>query len=133
MIYRIQTPAKIVVGGWPQFFNCVFHVDASDEAEATQKAELALKQASVSYGEKHIEQIGRRFQVVSNEPLLISGLKYPKDSITQIQVFEGTMQVGIDHIRDGKKESDTIKLWCRPQDFQNALKQITSNIEAKEI
>lgn len=134
MIYSAHADARIEVGGWPQFFKSVFHIYAKSESDAMKRVEVAMKSARVSYEHLRVEFIGRRYEVLSNEDFSVAGIQYRAETVSEIRVYEGTMQIGIDSIRNGKQlDHDSIAVWCRPADFEAAVKELFSKVTFKEI
>ena len=133
MIYSAHADARIEVGGWPQFFKSVFHVYAKSESDARKQAEAAMKSAQVSYEHLQVEFIGRRYEVLSNEEFSVAGIQYRAETVSEIRIYEGTMQIGIDNIRNGKPDHDSIAVWCRPADFKEAVERVFSKMKYKEI
>lgn len=133
MIYTAHADAKIEVGGWPQFFKSVFHVYAKDEEVAKRMAENALKASSVTYSNLTVELIGRRYEVTQNDEFCVAGVRYPAESVSEVRIYEGTMQIGIDNVRHGRIGHDSIGVWCRPADFKKAVDGVFAKMKYKEI
>lgn len=133
MIYRASADAKIEVGNWPQFFKCVFHVYATGDFDAKMQAEQSLNEAGVDFEKLHVEFIGRRYEVLSNEEFSVAGIRYPAGTVSEIHVYPGTMQICIDCERYGRKDNDNIGLWQLPADFKKAVDNVFSKVTYKEI
>lgn len=133
MVYNVHADTKLMVGGWPQFFKTVFHVSAKSKIEAEKMAKRELDKASVTYGDLFIEYLGREYEVSSNEEMRVWGIRYGKDTITKVTIFEGTMQIIIDNKRHGRDDHDNIGVWCRPADFKEAVDGLFSKLKYKEI
>lgn len=133
MIYTAHSDAKIEVGNWPQFFKCVFHVYAMSESDAKTQAEHSLNKANITYKNLNVEFIGRRYKVSSNEEFKVAGIRYPADSVKEVHIYPGTMQICIDCVRNGKIDNDSIGVWCRPSDFKEAVDKVFSKMGYKEI
>ena len=133
MIYDAHSDAKIEVGNWPQFFKCVFHIYAKSESDAKMQAERSLNKANITYKNLRVEFIGRRYQVSSNEEFSVSGIHYKADSVKEVRVYPGTMQICIDCVRHGEIDNDNIGVWCLPADFKKAVDNVFSKMDCKEI
>lgn len=133
MIYSAHADTRIEIGNWPQFFKSVFHVYAKSESDAKKRAEVVMKSANVTYENLRVEFIGRRYEVLSNEEFSVAGIQYRADSVGEIRIYDGTMQIGIDSIRNGKQDHDSIAVWCRPADFKEAAERVFSKMKYKEI
>ena len=133
MIYDVHSEVTIYIGGWPNFINAVFHVNAKSLSEATEKAINELEKPYIKYGKPHVEFIGRAYKVTANDELRFASGKYPAGSIKEIEVYPGSMTVWIDYLRDGRRDRDGIGVWCRPADFEAAVKELFSKVTFKEI
>lgn len=133
MTYRASADARIEVGGWPQFFKCVFHVDATGDFDAKMNAQYELNQSSVEYKNLRVEFIGWRYEVLSNEEFSVAGIRYPAGTVSEIRVYPGTMQICIDCERHGRRDNDNIGLWQLPADFKKAVNNVFSKLRYKEI
>lgn len=133
MVYGVHADTELKVGGWPQFFKTVFHVRAKSKQEAEKVAKRELDKVPVTYDKLFIEYLGREYRVSSNEELRVVCMKYGKDSITKVTIFEGTMQIIIDCNRNGREDNDNIGVWCRPADFKEAVDALFSKIKYEEI
>ena len=125
MVYGVHADTKLMVGGWPQFFRTVFHVSAKSKEEAERAAKLEFEKSPVTYKKLSIEYLGREYKVFSNEELRVCGVRYEKDSITKVTLFEGTMQIIIDHAN--------FAVWRCPADYEAAVKDLFSKMKSEEI
>ena len=133
MIYRAHSDAKIEVGGWPQFFRCVFDFDATSELDAKVKAERSMKESDVEFENLYVEFVGRKYEVLSNDEFSVAGVHYQAGSVSEVRIYPGTMQISIDCVRHGRRDSDSIGVWCRPADFKNAVDGVFASMRYKEI
>lgn len=133
MIYRASADAKIEVGGWPQFFKSVFHVYAKSEKEAKAAARVELEKSVVEYSNFTVELIGRRYEVFQNDEFSVAGVRFIAESVSEVHVYEGTMQISILGFRNGKADTTSIAVWCRPVDFQKAVEGVFASMRYKEI
>lgn len=133
MIYTAHSDAKIEVGGWPQFFKSVFHVYAKSETEAKAAARVELEKSAVEYSNLTVELIGRRYEVFQNDEFSVAGIWFKAESVSEVHVYEGTMQISILGVRNGKVDTTSIAVWCRPADFKKAVDGVFASMRYKEI
>jgi hypothetical protein len=133
MIYDVHSEVTIYIGGWPNFINAVFHVNAKSLSEATEKAIKELEKPYIKYEKPRVEFIGREYEVTGNQEMRFLDGKYQKDAIKRVCVFPGTMTVWIYYERNGRKDSDAFGVWCRPSDFEADVKDLFSKLTFKEI
>ena len=133
MVYRASADTKIRIGGWPQFFHTCFLVYAKSDSDARMQAEQALKCAPVTYKEILIEFLGRQYKVSSNEEFSVAGVRYPEGTVRDVCIFEDTMQICIDCIRNGHPDHDNIGVWDIPVRFRDEVNRVLSKMEYKEI
>lgn len=135
MIYKVRAKSKIKVGGWPQNFLTVFHVSAKDLKTARLKADEEMSKMPVEFSNIDVVEIGREYEVSGHLAFKFCGIPYTTGTITKISVFPDNMTIGIDYEDDAHEEtsSDSIGVWVRPQDFKEAVKELLSKVNYKEI
>ncbi len=133
MIYRVVANTKLMVGGWPQFFDSVFYVSAKEKEEAEEKAANAMLNSSATFSKVRVEYIGREYEAIANEEVIIAGVRYRRDAIIKFHIYEDAMQVVIYNKRNGHTDCDTIAVWSSPKSFKESLDKFLQKITYREV
>lgn len=136
MIYDVHVGIVVELGGWPNYVNAVFHVNASSQEEAEKKAAKVLRQSGYQYDPPRVEFAGREYEVSANEDLRFWGRNYFRNEIQTVKVFPRSMTVYIAYRKEGgtgREDSDTFGVWQQQEDFEAAVQELLSKVSSTEV